>query len=131
MKYRLLGMACQFGRDYEQPTAVPMITDAYNLPAKFVIHVVGPIVQGILTKKHEKALVDCYINLLNMCAENNLKSVAICCISTGVFHFPNKRAAQLAVATVEDWMSNNKGKIEGVIFNVFKDEDREIYEELI
>lgn len=121
----------RFGRNYEQPTAVPMLTDAYNLPAKKVIHVVGPIVQYRLTSGLEKDLADCYRNTLDMCRENGLKSVAFCCISTGVFHFPNKRAAEIAVDTVEKWMTDNPGVMERVIFNVFKDEDKEYYEELI
>ena len=66
-----------------------------------------------------------------MCRENGLKSVAFCCISTGVFHFPNKRAAEIAVNTVTDWLTEHSGVMERVIFNVFKDEDREYYEELL
>ena len=119
------------GPAYEQPTAVPMLTDAYNLPANKVIHIVGPIVQYRLTPALEKDLADCYRNTLDMCSENGLKSVAFCCISTGVFHFPNKRAAKIAVDTVEKWMTDNPGVMERVIFNVFKDEDKEYYEELI
>ena len=118
-----------YGRDYEQPTAVPMLTDAYNLPAKKVVHIVGPIVNYKLTPALEKDLADCYRNTLDMCAENGLKSVAFCCISTGVFHFPNKRAAEIAVQTVTDWMGEHPGMMERVIFNVFKDEDKEYYEE--
>ena len=87
----------RYGKDYEQPTAVPMLTDGYNLPAKKVIHIVGPIVQGRLTPTLEKDLSDCYKNTLDLCAKNDLKSVAFCCISTGVFRFPNKRAAEIAV----------------------------------
>ena len=121
----------RYGRDYEQPTAVPMLTDAYNLPAKKVVHIVGPIVQYKLTPELEKDLENCYRNTLDMCADNGLKSVAFCCISTGVFHFPNKRAAEIAVKTVTDWLRNNPGKVERVIFNVFKDEDKTIYEKLI
>ena len=121
----------RYGRDYEQPTAVPMLTDAYNLPAKKVIHIVGPIVQNRLTPSLEKDLADCYRNTLDMCLENGLKSVAFCCISTGVFHFPNKKAAEIAVSTVRDWIAANPEIMERVIFNVFKDEDREYYEELL
>ena len=121
----------RYGRDYEQPTAVPMLTEAYNLPAKKVIHIVGPIVQYKLTPELEKDLENCYRNTLDMCAENSLKSVAFCCISTGVFHFPNKKAAEIAVETVSEWLSDNPGKVERVIFNVFKDEDKAIYEKLI
>ena len=121
----------RYGRDYEQPTAVPMLTEAYNLPAKKVIHIVGPIVQYKLTPELEKDLENCYRNTLDMCAENSLKSVAFCCISTGVFHFPNKKAAEIAVKTVSEWLRDNPGKVERVIFNVFKDEDKAIYEKLI
>ena len=129
----------RYGRDYEQPTAVPMLTDAYNLPAKKVVHIVGPIVsrgtsfasQYRLTPELEKDLENCYRNTLDMCADNDLGSVAFCCISTGVFHFPNKRAAEIAVDTVTEWQHSNPGKVERVIFNVFKDEDKAIYEKLI
>lgn len=129
----------RYGRDYEQPTAVPMLTDGYNLPAKKVIHIVGPIVsQGTsfasqykLTPALEKDLADCYRNTLNMCKENGLKSVAFCCISTGVFHFPNRRAAEIAVETVTSWMSEHPEEMGRVIFNVFKEEDRTIYEDLL
>lgn len=121
----------KYGKDYEQPTAVSMLTDAYNLPAKKVIHVVGPIVRYELTPELEKDLADCYRNTLDMCLEHDLKSVAFCCISTGVFHFPNKRAAEIAVSTVGSWLSQHPGAMERVIFNVFKDEDKTYYEELI
>lgn len=124
-------LRAKHGRAYEQPTSVPMLTDAYNLPAKKVIHVVGPIVESTLNKKLEKALSDCYRNTLDMCKENGLKSVAFCCISTGVFHFPNERAAEIAVSTVVDWLSEHQGAMERVIFNVWKDIDREIYEKLL
>ena len=121
----------KYGRNYEQPTAVPMLTDAYNLPAKKVIHIVGPIVQYRLTSELEENLANCYRNTLDICAENGLRSVAFCCISTGVFCFPNKRAAEIAVETVTEWLKKNPGMIERVIFNVFKDEDKKYYEELI
>lgn len=121
----------QYGPDYEQPTTVPMLTDAYNLPAKKVIHIVGPIVERELTEDLEKQLADCYLNTLDLCLENNLKSVAFCCISTGVFRFPNKRAAEIAVKTITDWLKGHEGTMDRVIFNVFKDEDREIYEQLL
>ena len=121
----------RYGRDYEQPTAVPMLTDGYNLPAKKIVHIVGPIVEGQLTKALEKDLADCYRNTLDLCAENGLRSVAFCCISTGVFHFPNRRAAEIAVKTVSKWLDEHKGQIDRVIFNVFKDEDKAYYEELL
>ena len=121
-------LRAKYGRAYEQPTAVPMLTEAYNLPAKKVIHIVGPIVQNELTPQLENDLINCYKNTLDMCRENNLKSVAFCCISTGVFHFPKRRAAQLAVGTAREWMMEHPGAVDRVIFNVFKDEDKKYYE---
>ena len=121
-------LRAEYGPDYEQPTAIPMLTDGYNLPAKKVVHIVGPIVQGRLTKDLEQDLADCYKNTLDLCLENGLKSVAFCCISTGVFHFPNKRAAEIAVKTVTEWLKAHPLALERVIFNVFKDEDKAYYE---
>ena len=121
----------RFGDDYEQPTSVPMLTDAYNLPAKKVIHIVGPMVQYSLTPEHEEALADCYRNTLDMCRDNGLRSVAFCCISTGVFNFPNYKAAEIAVRTVSKWMEADNDSLDRIIFNVFKDEDKEYYEELL
>ena len=119
------------GPGYEQPTAVPMLTDAYNLPAKKVVHIVGPIVQSRLTPALETDLADCYRNTLDLCAENSLKSVAFCCISTGVFRFPGERAAEIAVGTVKRWLDGHPGAMERVIFNVFSDKDRRYYERLL
>ena len=121
-------LRAEYGPDYEQPTAVPMLTDGYNLPAKKVVHIVGPIVSGRLTKDLERDLMDCYRNTLDMCLQNEIRSVAFCCISTGVFHFPNQRAAEIAVRTVTDWLNEHQGGMERVIFNVFKEEDRRYYE---
>lgn len=121
----------KYGIGYEQPTAIPMLTDAYNLPAKKVIHVVGPIVNDKLNPELEKKLEDCYINVLNTCLESGLKSVAFCCISTGVFNFPGKRASELAVETVEKWLLKHPKAMDRIVFNVFKDEDRKYYEELL
>ena len=120
-----------YGEDYEQPTGVPMLTEAYNLPAKKIIHVTGPIVQNQLTPALEKELADCYINALDMCRDNGLRSIAFCCISTGVFRFPNKKAAEIAVDTVKRWLADHPGTMDRMIFNVFKDEDRKYYEELV
>ncbi|MBQ7508991.1 MAG: protein-ADP-ribose hydrolase [Spirochaetales bacterium] len=122
-------LRAKYGPDYEQPTAVPLLTDAYNLPAKKVIHVVGPIAGGHLTPELEDDLARCYGNTLDLCLENGLRSVAFCCISTGVFGFPNDRAARIAVSTVEAWLKAHDGAMERVVFNVFKDEDRRLYEE--
>ncbi len=93
--------------------------------------IVGPIVEGRLTKALEQDLANCYRNTLDLCAENGLRSVAFCCISTGVFRFPNRRAAEIAVETVSKWLDGHKGQIDRVIFNVFKDEDKAYYEELL
>ena len=121
-------LRAKFGPEYEQPTAVPMLTDGYNLPAKKVVHIVGPIVSGRLTKALEEDLAECYRSTLDLCLENEIKSVAFCCISTGVFHFPNRRAAEIAVQTVTDWMDQHPGQMERIIFNVFKEEDKIYYE---
>ena len=121
-------LRAKFGPEYEQPTAVPMLTDGYNLPAKKVVHIVGPIVSGRLTKALEEDLADCYRSTLDLCLENEIKSVAFCCISTGVFHFPNRRAAEIAVQTVTDWMDQHPGQMERIIFILFKEEDKIYYE---
>ena len=91
----------------------------------------GMKILGGLTAELEGELADCYANTLTLCAENGLRSVAFCCISTGVFHFPNRRAAQIAVETVEGWLRAHRGQMDRVIFNVFKEEDRGYYEALI
>ncbi len=121
----------RYGRGYMQPTAVPMLTDAYNLPSKKVVYIVGPIVEGALTPALEKDLADCYANTLDLCAANGLKSVAFCGISTGVFRFPKRRAAEIAVATVKNWLAKHPGAMDRVVFNVFSDGARETYERLL
>ena len=121
----------KYGADYEQPTAVPMLTGGYNLPAKHVIHVVGPIVQGSLSPALEADLASCYRNVLDLCREHELRTVAFCCISTGVFRFPNDRAAEIVVETVTRWLEQHEGSIDRVIFNVFKEEDLGLYEKLL
>ena len=129
--HKMAELRSRYGKDYVQPTAIPMLTEAYNLPAKKVIHIVGPIVEDRLTPDLESDLADCYTNILEMCRENGLKSVALCCISTGVFRFPNKRAAQIAIQTVADWVLKYPDSMERIIFNVYKDEDKKYYEELL
>ena len=115
---------------HEEPTGQAKITPAYNLPCEYVIHTVGPIVQGPLTKKHEELLSSCYKSCLDIAAENGVKSIAFCCISTGVFMFPNQRAAEIAVETVKDWLSATGSELK-VVFNVFKDMDLDIYSSLL
>ncbi len=114
----------------EEPTGKAKITLAYNLPCKYVLHTVGPIIQGKLTKKEEELLASCYLSCLKLAEENDVKSIAFCCISTGEFHFPNKRAAEIAIEAVKAYKKQTQSKIE-VIFNVFKQIDYEIYQELL
>ena len=115
---------------HEEPTGTAKITKAYNLPCKYVLHTVGPIITGALTKKDEELLADCYRSCLALAEENGLKSIAFCCISTGEFRFPNQRAAEIAVETVREYRKRTGSEIE-VIFNVFKDIDDHIYRELL
>ena len=125
-------LRAKYGQDYEQPTAVPMLTDGYNLPAGHVIHIVGPIAGGRVSKELDEDLAACYRNTLDLCAEQALKTVAFCCISTGVFGFPADRAAGIAVKTVSDWLAAcGDTAVEKVIFNVFSDKDKAIYERLL
>ena len=111
---------------HEEPTGQAKITPAFNLPCDYVIHTVGPIVRGKLTVEHESLLMSCYESCLRIAEENNVESIAFCCISTGVFMFPNERAAELAIQTVKQYKGRTKSKIK-VIFNVFKEEDERIY----
>ena len=113
---------------HEERTGQAKTTPAYNLPCQYVIHTVGPIVGGRLTKDDCELLKSCYLSCLNEAVNNNLKSIAFCCISTGEFHFPNDIAAQIAVDTVKEYQKQHE--IE-VIFNVFKDYDYELYRELL
>lgn len=121
----------QYGRVYEQPTAVPMLTEGYNLPAKKIVHIVGPIVDGALTKEHETQLAACYRSTLELCAEKGLRTLAFCGISTGVFRFPKERAAQIAVNTVTDFLTQHPDAMDRVIFAVLSDRSREIYEKVL
>lgn len=115
---------------YEEPTGQAKITSGFNLPCKYVLHTVGPIVSESLTKEHEELLASCYRSCLELADKSGVKSIAFCCISTGVFMFPNKRAAEIAVQTVRDYRKIYGNGIE-VIFNVWKDIDYEIYRELL
>lgn len=113
-----------------EPTGQAKITQAYNLPCRYVLHTVGPIVQGPLTREHEQQLASCYRSCLDLAGDNYCKSLAFCCISTGEFRFPNQRAAEIAVETVKAWQAQHPEELE-VVFNVFQDRDREIYEKLL
>lgn len=113
---------------YEEPTGRAKITPAYNLPCDYVIHTVGPIVQGRLTEEHCKLLESSYQSCLEIAVRNGIRSIAFCCISTGVFGFPQKEAAKIAVHTVREFQ---KSYDISVIFNVFKEDDYEIYKGLL
>lgn len=115
---------------HEEPTGQAKITPAYNLPCDYVIHTVGPIVQGTLTQEHEELLASCYKSCLDIAEANGVDSIAFCCISTGVFMFPNERAAEIAVKTMKEYKEKTESSIK-VIFNVFKDPDEEIYRKLL
>lgn len=106
------------------------ITPTFNLPADAIIHTVGPIVHGDLTTKQEELLASCYRSSLELADAHQIASIAFCCISTGVFMFPNKRAAEIAIHTVKSYKKHTGSEIE-VVFNVFKDEDFQIYKELL
>lgn len=115
---------------HEEETGRAKITPAYNLPCKYVLHTVGPIVTGSVTDKDKELLASCYRSCLELADKNHIKSIAFCCISTGEFHFPNDLAAEIAVRTVKEYKKAANSNIE-VIFNVFKDIDRELYEKLL
>lgn len=119
-----------------EPAGRAKITSGYNLPCKYVLHTVGPIVNqtafGLeeVTPKHCRQLTSCYRSCMELAEKNDCGSIAFCCISTGVFHFPNRKAAEIAVRTVKEYREKTGSKME-VVFNVFRDDDYEIYENLL
>lgn len=113
----------------EEPGKVK-ITHAYNLPCNYVFHTVGPIVKGCVKKEDERLLASCYRSCLELAVLSRIDSIAFCCISTGEFHFPNDRAAEIAIQTVTEFVVQKQSEIK-VIFNVFKDLDYEIYKKLL
>lgn len=116
---------------FEEPTGQAKITPAYNLPCRYVLHTVGPIINGHLTKKDCDLLAGCYTSCLQLATDYHLESVAFCCISTGIFHFPNEKAAEIAIASTTDFLKQNDTTVKKVVFNVFKENDKEIYERLL
>lgn len=124
-------------RGGEIATGEAIITKAYNLPCRYVLHTVGPIIpDGVPTRKQEEQLADCYRNCLGLAEANGCRSIAFCCISTGEFHFPNRRAAEIAVDTVREYtisyaLTHSHNNALTVVFNVFKDIDYDIYRELL
>ena len=115
---------------HEEPTGKAKITSAYNLPCRYVLHTVGPIIAGPLRRQDCEALADCYRSCLELAASNGVQSIAFCCISTGVFHFPQESAAEIATETVLRFLETDTS-IRQVIFNVFTDRDRNIYRNLL
>lgn len=115
---------------YDEETGGAKITPAFNLPCQYVLHTVGPIVSGRLTETHCEQLAECYRSCLELASEKGLRSIAFCCISTGEYHFPHEKAAEIAVETVEEFLRENV-QIQRVIFNVFQEEDYEIYQKLL
>ena len=118
---------------HEESTGQAKITKAYNLPCKYVIHTVGPIIpNGIPTEFQQKQLASCYQSIMTCADENRLESIAFCCISTGEFRFPNGLAAEIAVRTVKDYLTEHPDcSVKQVVFNVFKDIDWDIYQQLL
>lgn len=115
---------------YAEPTGQAKITPVYNLPCRYILHTVGPIISGRVSRKDRAALASCYHSCLELAAAHQLESVAFCCISTGEFHFPNEQAAEIAVQTVQQFL-RQETSVKQVIFNVFKDVDQAIYKRLL
>lgn len=115
---------------HPEPVGRAKLTEGYNLPADFVLHTVGPLVQGPLTARDCRDLAACYRACLRLAAERGIESVAFCCISTGEFHFPPERAAEIAVETVRDFLSRDAA-LRRVVFNVFTDADLDLYRPLL
>ena len=115
---------------HEEETGKAKITSGYNLPAKYILHTVGPIIQWAVTKEDEKLLASSYRECLKLAADKGVKSIAFCCLSTGVFRFPQQRAAEIATATVKKFLEHDN-RIKKIIFNVFKKEDLDIYTNIL
>lgn len=115
---------------HSEPAGTAKLTPAFNLPCQYVLHTVGPIVQGAVTEEDQRLLASCYRACLDLAEEHRITSVAFCCISTGEFHFPNQLAAEIAVQTVRAFLAQKKSGM-NVIFNVFKDLDYQSYRELL
>ena len=115
---------------HEEETGKAKITPAFNLPCRYVIHTVGPVISGRLTEKGKRLLASCYRSCMELAERERLESIAFCCISTGEFHFPNDIAAKIAVETVKEYKRQTHSRME-VIFNVFKNKDLEIYRKVL
>lgn len=126
VQLRLKMNEIMINQGHEEPTGQAKITEGYNLPAKFILHTVGPIIHQEVTEEDEKMLASCYRECLKLASQSGVESIAFCCLSTGIFRFPQQKAAEIAVNTVKNFLAACTG-IKQVIFNVFKDEDLEIY----
>lgn len=115
---------------HDEPVGQAKITSAYNLPSRYVLHTVGPYIDGPLTPQDQEKLASCYYSCLTLAEEKKLQSIAFCCISTGEFHYPNEAAAQTAVRTVQAFRKKTQSRME-VIFNVFQPRDDDIYRRLL
>ena len=130
VELRLACEAIMKKQGHPEPTRQAKITPAYNLPCKYVLHTVGPVITGQVTREKQALLASCYRSCLELAAAYRLESLAFCCISTGEFRFPNELAAEIAVDTVKDFLIKNTS-VKKVILNVFKDYDKEIYLRLL
>ena len=130
VELRLTCEAIIKAQGHPEPTGRAKITPAFNLPCKYVLHTVGPIIGSQVTSRDKSLLASCYRSCLELAAMYDLESVAFCCISTGEFHFPNNLAAEIAVSTVKEFLKQQTS-VKKVIFNVFKDLDRQIYRRLL
>lgn len=130
MQLRLICENLMEQQGYPEPAGGAKITPAFNLPSRYVLHTVGPVISGKVKKYERELLASCYRSCLELAAKNKLESVAFCCISTGEFHFPNELAAEIAVQSVKDFFRLQTG-VKKVIFNVFKDLDKNIYQKLL
>lgn len=130
MQLRLVCDNLMEQQGYPEPAGGAKITPAFNLPSRYVLHTVGPVISSKVKKHERELLASCYRSCLELAAENKLESVAFCCISTGEFHFPNELAAEIAVQSVKEFFRLQTG-VKKVIFNVFKDLDKSIYQKLL
>lgn len=125
-----LRLACAEISTGNEPVGEAKITKAYNLPCRYVIHTVGPMIQGELTQEDCRLLASCYLSCLKLATSRNLASLAFCCISTGVFHFPQQQAAEIAIQTTREYLKDNNSGLK-VIFDVYTDRDYAIYRSLL
>ena len=130
MQLRLACAEQMQAHGHAEPVGLAKLTSAYNLPSRYILHTVGPLITAPLTKRDRQLLAACYRSCFRLAQEHQLKSIAFCCISTGEFHFPNDVAAQIAVTTIQACRAQTNSEMK-VIFNVFKEKDRQLYEQLL